>query len=69
MIYKEDFIYIIYWVTHVTDGVTVDIIWIQRKRMPWFNTSLGHLKKEKVFIFYLFYISFILYIYSIYLIY
>ena len=27
--------------THVTDGVTDDIVWIQGTRMPWFNTSLG----------------------------
>ena len=27
---------------HLTD----DIIWIQGARMPWFDTRLGHLKKE-----------------------
>ena len=47
MLYKKDFIYNIYWVTHVTDGVTDDIVWIQGTRVPWFNTRLGHLKKEK----------------------
>ena len=35
--------------THVTDGVMDDIVWIQGTRMPWFNTRLGHLKKEKKF--------------------
>ena len=48
--------------THVTDGVTDDIVWIQDTRVPWFNTRLGHLKKEKVYIFYTYYI---LYIYII----
>ena len=29
------------------DDLTDDIIWKQGRRMPWFNTILGHLKKEK----------------------
>ena len=45
--------------THVTDDVMVDIIWIHNMRMPRFNTRLGKLKKEK----YTYYIC------SIYLIY
>ena len=48
--------------THVTDDLTDDIIWIQGTRMPWFDSKLGHLKKEKVYILYMFYISYILYI-------
>ena len=47
MIYKKDIIYIIYWVTHLTDGVTVDIIWLQLTRMSWFHNRLGLLRKEK----------------------
>ena len=31
----------------MTDGVTDDIIWIRHRRMPWFKTRLGHMKKEK----------------------
>ena len=61
-----------YWVTHVTDGVTDDIVWIQGTRMPWFNTRLGHLKKEKsthliyvIYILYVIYIVYILYAYYI----
>ena len=59
MVYKQDFFYNIYWVTHVADGVTDDIVWIQGTRMPWFNTRLGHLKKENVYILYMYYISYI----------
>ena len=53
--------------THVTDGVTDDIVWIQDSRMPWFNTRLGHLKKciNHTFVFY---IICIYYIYRIYVI-
>ena len=64
MIFKKDFIYNIYWVTHMTDGVTDDIVWIQGTRMPWFNTRLGHLKKK-----YTSYIRIIYLIYNIYCIY
>ena len=46
-----------------------DIIWIEGARMPWFDTRLGHLKKEKIHVLYMLYIYDILYIYSIYLIY
>ena len=49
MLYKEDFIYNIYLGTHVMDGVTDDIVWIQGTRMLWFNTRLGHLKKRYTF--------------------
>ena len=31
----------------MTDDLTDDIIWKQGTRIPWFNTRLGHLKKEK----------------------
>ena len=34
MVYKEDFIYNIYGESHVTDGVTDDIVWKQGMRMP-----------------------------------
>ena len=50
MVYKEDFVYNIYWVTHVTDGVTDDIVWILGTRMPWFNTKLGFQKKYTSYI-------------------
>ena len=32
-VYKLDFIYNIYWVKHVTNGVSDDIVWIQGTRM------------------------------------
>ena len=47
MVYKEDLIYNIYSVTHVTDGVTDDIVWIKGTRMPWFITRLGPEKRKK----------------------
>ena len=34
----------------MTDGVTVDIIWIKGTRMPWFDIRLGHLKKKKLIV-------------------
>ena len=46
----------------MTDDLTDDIIWKQGSRMPWFDTRLGHMKKEKVNVLYLFYISYILHI-------
>ena len=49
-----------------------DIFWIQGTRMPWFETRLGHLKKEKsihliyvLHILYTIYIVYILYVYYI----
>ena len=67
MVYKEDFIYNIYCGTHVTDGVTDDMVWIQGTMMPWFNTRLGpeKRKKEKVYIIYLLYILYVIYIVNI----
>ena len=57
MVYKLDFIYNIYWLTDVIDGVTDDIVWIQGTRMPWFNTRFGPEKRKKdtsdIFIIYL----------------
>ena len=50
----------------MTDGVTDDIIWIQGRRMPWFNTRLGPEKRKK-YIVYMYYKS-ICNIYYIYLI-
>ena len=47
MVYKEDFIYNIYCGTHVTDGVTDNMVWIQGTRMSWFNTRLGPEKRKK----------------------
>ena len=32
--------------THVNDGVTDDIVWIQGTRMPWFNKGLGSDKRK-----------------------
>ena len=52
----------------MTDDLMDDIIWTLGARMPWFDTRLGHLKKEKIYILYMFYISSILYICIIYLI-
>ena len=59
--------------THVTDGVTDDIVWIQSTRMPWLNTKMGQLKKENkienfiyvLYILYIIYIVYILYVYYI----
>ena len=56
---KRDLINNIYCVTHETDGVTDDIVWIQGTRMPWFNTRLGPEKRKK-------YTSYICIIYPIY---
>ena len=45
----------------MTDDLTDDIFWIQGTRMPWFDTSLGHLKKEKskrlIYVLYFLYIK------------
>ena len=56
----------------MTDRVTDNIVWIQGTRMPWFNTRLGQLKKEKsihliyvLYILYIIYIVYILYVYYI----
>ena len=71
MVYKQDFIYNIYCGTHVTDGVTDDIVWIQGTRMPWFNTRLGPEKEKKhtsyicIIYLYVIYIVYILYAYYI----
>ena len=58
--------------THVTDGVTDDIVCIQGTRMPRFNTSLGPEKRKKsihliyvLYILYVIYIVYILYAYYI----
>ena len=58
MVYKLDFIYNIYWVLDVNDGVTDDIVWIQGTRMPWFNTRLGPEKRKKAYILYMYYKSY-----------
>ena len=47
MIFKKDFIYNIYWVTHMTDGVTDDIVWIHGTRMSWFNTMQAGSPEKK----------------------
>ena len=66
MVYKEDLIYNIYCGTHVTDGVTDDIDWIQGARMPWFNTRLGPEKRKKgihlIYVLYILYVIYIVYI-------
>ena len=58
MVYIEDFIYNIYCGTHMTDGVTDDMVCIQGTRMPWFKTRLGPEKRKK-YILYMYYISYI----------
>ena len=47
MVYKEDFIYNIYCGTHMTEGVTDNMVWIQGTMMPWFKTRLGSEKRKK----------------------
>ena len=47
----------------MTDDVSDDIIWKQGTMMSWFDTRLGQLKKEKVYILYMCYISYVLHIY------
>ena len=52
--------------THVTDGVTNDIVRIQGTRMPWFNTRLGPEKRKKrihlIYVLYILYVIYIVYI-------
>ena len=57
-----------YWVTHVTNDVTYDII--LGTRMSWFDSRQGHVKKYTSYICSINFISYIyiVYIYSIYLI-
>ena len=56
--------------THVTDGVTYDIVWLQGTRMPWFNTRLGPVKRKKEESIHLIYVLYILYvIYIVYILY
>ena len=69
MVYKEDFIYNIYCGTHVTNGVTDDIVWMQGTRMPWFETRLGSEKKKRIHIIYVLYILYVIYIVCILYIY
>ena len=56
--------------THVTDGVTDDIFWIQGTRMPCLNTRLGLLKKEKsthlIYVLNIIYVTYIVYILNAY---
>ena len=48
----------------MTDDLTDDIIWKQGTRMSWFDTRMGHLKKEKsIHLICLLYILYIAYIY------
>ena len=56
--------------THVTDGVTDDVIWIKGTRMTWFNTKLGPEKRKKEKSIHLIYVLYILYvIYIVYILY
>ena len=50
----------------MTDGFTDDIVSIQGTRMPWFNSRLGHFKKEKSI--HLIFVLYIIYIYILYLV-
>ena len=51
--------------THVTDGVTDDIVWIQGTRMSWFNTRLCPEKRKKgihnIYVLYMLYVIYIVY--------
>ena len=70
MVYKKDFLYNIYCVTHVTDGVTDDIFCIQGTRIPWFKTRLVPKKRIKEKSIHLIYVLYILYvIYIVYIVY
>ena len=70
MVYKKEFLYNIYCVTHVTDGVTDDIFWRQGTRIPWFKTRLVPEKKNKRKSIHLIYVIYILYvIYIVYIVY
>ena len=62
MVYKLNFIFNIYWVINVTDGVTDDIVWIRGTRMSWFNIRLGPEKRKKANNFYMYYKSYMYYI-------
>ena len=53
--------------THMTDDVTDDIVWIQGTRITWFNTKLGPEKRKK-HTSYIYIIYLICNIYCIYLI-
>ena len=54
--------------THVTNGVTDDIVWIQGTRMPWFNTRFDPEERKKgksthlIYVLYILYVIYILYI-------
>ena len=54
----------------MSDGVMDDIILIQGTRMAWFDTRLGHLKKEKsinlMYVLYILCIIYILFVYYIF---
>ena len=63
MVYKEDFIYNIYCGTHVTDGVTDNMVWMQGTRMSWFNTRLGPEKRNNMHNIYCIHLIYLLYIY------
>ena len=42
----------------MTDDLTDDIIWKQGRRMPWFDTRLGQLEKEKkLYILYVYWVT------------
>ena len=62
MVYNLDFIYNIYWVTDVIDGVRDDIVWIKGMRMPWFNSRLGPEKEKSIHLIYVLYILYVIYI-------
>ena len=52
--------------TNMTYDVTDDIFLIQGTRMPWFDTRLGHMKKEKsIHLLYVLYFLYISYIYRV----
>ena len=56
--------------TQVTDGVTDDIVWIEGRKMPWFNTRLGIEKRKKEKSIHLIHVLYILYvIYIVYILY
>ena len=56
----------------MTDGVTVNIVWIEGTRMSWFNTRFGPEKRKKsihnIYVLYILYVIYIVYIlYALYI--
>ena len=67
MVYIEDSLYNIYCGTHMTDGVTDDIVWIKGTRMPWFKTRFGPEKRKRIHLIYVLYILYVNILYISYM--